>query len=43
MKFVKRFVADPYKVEEKEWFEQWTKENNIKAVEKFRMLRDALG
>ena len=41
-KFVKRFVADPYKAEEKEWFEQWTKENNIKAMEKFRALRDAL-
>lgn len=41
-KFIKRFVADPYKAEEKEWFEHWTKENNIKAMVKFRALRDAL-
>lgn len=41
-KFIKRFVADSYKAEEKEWFEQWTKENNIKAMVKFRALRDAL-
>ena len=41
-KFIKRFVADPYKTEEKEWFEQWTTENNIKAMVKFRALRDAL-
>ena len=41
-KFIKRFVADPYKTEEKEWFEQWTTENDIKAMVKFRALRDAL-
>lgn len=41
-KFIKRFVADPYKMEEKEWFEQWTTENGIKAMAKFRTLRDAL-
>lgn len=41
-KFIKRFVADPYKAEEKEWFEELTKANNIKAMEKFRTLRDAL-
>lgn len=41
-KFIKRFVADPYKTEEKEWFEQWTTENGIKAMAKFRALRDAL-
>ena len=41
-KFIKRFVADSYKAEEKEWFEQWTKENNIKAMVKFRALRDVL-
>ena len=41
-KFIKRFVADPYKVEEKEWFEQWTTENGINAIAKFRALRDAL-
>ena len=41
-KFIKRFVADPYKTEEKEWFEQWTTENDIKAMAKFRALRDAL-
>lgn len=41
-KFIKRFVADPYKAEEKEWFEQWITENNVKAMAKFRVLRDAL-
>lgn len=41
-KFIKRFVADPYKAEEKEWFEELIKVNNIKAMEKFRALRDAL-
>ena len=41
-KFIKRFVADPYKTEEKEWFEQWTTEKSIKAMAKFRALRDAL-
>ena len=41
-KFIKRFVADPYKTEEKQWFEQWMTENGIKAMAKFRALRDAL-
>ena len=41
MKFIRRFVADPYKVEEKEWFEQWTRENDINAVLKFRILGEA--
>lgn len=42
VKFIKRFIQDPYKLEEKEWFEQWTKENGIDAMEKFRALRNAL-
>lgn len=41
-KFIKRFVADPYKEEEKEWFGQWITENDINAMAKFRALRDAL-
>ena len=41
-KFIKRFVADPYKTEEKEWFEQWTAENSINAMVKFKALRDVL-
>lgn len=41
-KFIKRFDADPYKTEEKEWFEQWTTGNGINAMAKFRALRDAL-
>lgn len=41
-KFIKRFVADPYKTEEKEWFEQWTTENHIDAMEKFRLLRKVM-
>lgn len=42
MKFIKRFIADPYKTEEKEWFGQWTTENGINAMAKFRALRDVL-
>ena len=41
-KFIKRFVAEPHKTEEKEWFEQWTTENGIKELAKFKALRDAL-
>lgn len=41
-KFIKRFDADPYKAEEKEWFEQWTTGNGINAMAKFRALRDVL-
>ena len=42
MKFIKRFIADPYKTEEKEWFGQWTTGNGINAMAKFRALRDVL-
>lgn len=41
-KFIRRFVADPYKTEEKEWFEQWAAEKSINTMVKFRVLRDAL-
>lgn len=41
-KFIKRFVVEPYKDEEKEWFEQWAAENKIKVMTKIRILRDAL-
>lgn len=41
-KFIKRFHAEPYKEEEKEWFEQWIKDNRIKIKEKFKALRDVL-
>lgn len=41
-KFVKRFIVEPYKDEEKEWFEQWAAENKIKVMTKIRILRDAL-
>lgn len=41
-KFIKRFDADPYKAEEKEWFEQWIMGNGINAMAKFRALRDVL-
>lgn len=42
MKFIKRFIADTYKTEEKEWFGQWTIGNGINAMAKFRALRDVL-
>ncbi len=42
VKFIKRFIADPYKLEQKEWFEQWTTENSINVMAKFRALKNAL-
>lgn len=41
-KFIKRFIKDPYKIEEQEWFEQWTMENGINIRLKFKLLRDVL-
>lgn len=38
-KFIKRFISEPYKEEEKQRFEQWTEENGIDAVAKFKSLR----
>lgn len=42
VKFIKRFIADPFKVEEKNWFEEWAMENNINSMAKFKILRDIL-
>lgn len=42
VKFIKRFLRDPYKEEEKEWFEKWSKENNIDSIAKFKALRDVI-
>lgn len=42
VKFIKQFVVEPYKTEEKEWFEQWAGERHIKYMEKFKILRTAL-
>lgn len=41
-KFIKRFIKDPYKIEEQEWFEKWTMENGINIRLKFKLLRDVL-
>jgi len=41
-KFIKRFVADPYKLEEKAWFKQWTTAHSINAMAKFKALKDML-
>lgn len=41
-KFIKRFIKDPYKIEEQEWFEQWTMENGVNIRLKFKLLRDGL-
>ena len=41
-KFFRRFFREPYKTDEKEWFEQWATENGIIAMAKIRILRDAL-
>ena len=43
VRFIKRFVTDPYKAEEKEWIKQWAIENSVDVIEKFRILREALG
>lgn len=40
VKFINRFLKNPYKEEEKKWFEQWSVENNIDAVAKFKTLRN---
>lgn len=42
VKFIKRFIADPYKSEEKEWLYMESSENNINAMVKFRELKDVL-
>lgn len=42
VKFIKRFLRDPYKEEEKEWFEKWSKENNIDSIAKFKALRNVI-
>ncbi len=39
VKFINRFIKDPYKEEEKQWFKQWTAENGIDAATKFKALR----
>lgn len=42
VKFIKRFLNDPYKNEEKEWFEKWSRENQIDVMDKLRALRNAM-
>lgn len=39
VKFINRFIKDPYIEEEKQWFKQWTAENGIDAATKFKALR----
>ena len=39
IKFIKRFLKDPYKRSEKEWFNKWTKEYHIQAIDVFKELR----
>lgn len=39
VKFINRFIKDPYKEEEKQWFKQWTAVNGIDAATKFKALR----
>ena len=39
VKFINRFIKDPYKEEEKQWFKQWTAENGIDVAAKFKALR----
>lgn len=38
MKFIKRFMKDPYNNKEREWFKNWTEEKGINVLEKFRAL-----
>ena len=39
VKFINRFIKNPYKEEEKQWFKQWTAENGIDVAAKFKALR----
>lgn len=41
-RFFRRFVAEPYKEEERIWFSQWTSENGIKVQTKFKELKELL-
>lgn len=38
VKFIKRFLKDPYKDEEKKWIEKWAKDNSIDMITKFKAL-----
>ena len=42
VKFIKRFIKDPYKTEEKEWFVQWTREKGIDSISKFKALQNVM-
>ena len=42
VKFIKRFLKDPYKEEEKQWIEKWAIDNNIDMIAKFKVLSKIL-
>ncbi len=42
IKFIKRFVKDPYRNEDTEWIKKLAVENNINIKQKFQMLRKIL-
>lgn len=42
IKFVKRFLKDPYCESEKQWFLDWTSKNNIDVTTRLKALKDHL-
>lgn len=42
VKFIKRFLKDPYKNEERRWIKKWATDNNIDMITKFKVLSSRL-
>lgn len=42
VKFIKRFMRDPYNEDDIVWFEQWTKKHGVDAIADFKTLRDVM-
>lgn len=42
IKFIKRFIREPYKDEEKQWIEKWAMSNRIDIIGKFRIISKIL-
>lgn len=38
VKFIKRFLKDPYKDEDNQWIEKWAADNNIELLDKLRII-----
>ena len=42
VKFIKRFLKDPYNEGDKQWFAQWIAENNIDVMVKLKLLKNKI-